>query len=108
MAGGVMQDPKAAIVDSMVGRPFWPLDMPEHTVCGETYEGQKIRAGGVMTVWNDMLLMDAIDGVDFYSRGVRGYEKACLEVAERMYGMTAAEGLKHWLTMPKREQKAVN
>ena len=108
MAGGVMQDPKAAIVDSMVGRPFWPLDMPEHTVCGETYEGQKIRAGGVMMAWNDMLLMDAIDGVGTYARTVRPHNLPFLEAAERMYGMTAAEGLKHWLTMPKRERKAVN
>jgi hypothetical protein len=103
-----MSDPKAAIFDDMVGRPFWPLSLPEHSVCGETFEGQKIRAAGVETVWNDMLLMDTVEGEGFYFRGAGKYERACLEVAERMYAMSAAEGLKHWLTMPKRERKAVN
>ncbi len=101
-------DPKAAVIDSLVGRPFWLLGIPEHSVCGETFDGQKIRAAGVETVWNDMLLMDAIDGIGTYSRRVQGFEASCLEVAERMYGMTAAEGVAHWLTMPKQDRKAVN
>ena len=54
-----------------------------------------------------MLLMDAIDGVGTYARSVVGYETACLEVAEHMYGMSAAEGLKHWLGMPKESTKAI-
>ena len=100
-------DPKLAVFDDMVGRPFMPLGLPDHSVCGEPYEGQKIRAGGVETVWNDMLLMDAVEGEGYYLRAAGKYERACLEVAERMYGMSATEGLKHWLGLPK-VKKEVN
>ena len=51
-------------------------------------------------VWNDMLLMDAIEGAGYYARMVRQRNLDFLKLAERLYGVSAADGLKHWLTLP--------
>lgn len=98
-----MSPSKLKVMDSMVGRPFvlLPGSPANHVVCGETYEGVKIRALAVQSVWNDMLLMDAIEGPGAYAGGLSSFNRACLEIAERLYGVTAAEGVKIWLQLPK-------
>ena len=101
-------DPKHAVMDSLVGKPFMllPGKPSEHEVLGETSEGFKMRAGGVQMVWNDMLFMDAIEGAGYYARMVRLRCRTIqrnldfLKLAESLYGVSAADGLKHWMTLP--------
>jgi hypothetical protein len=103
-----MSPQKQAVMDSMVGRPFvlLPGKPAGHVVMGESWGGQKLRAAEVQQVWNDMLLMDAIQGKGFYLRHARPTEAACIEVAERFYGMSASDAVTHWLALG-RTYKAV-
>ena len=96
------EDSKSAVMDSLVGKPFMllPGKPSEHEVLGETSEGFKMRAGGVQMVWNDMLLMDAIEGAGYYARMVRQRNLDFLKLAESLYGVSAADALKHWMTLP--------
>ena len=90
-------------VDQFIGLPFVliPGIPPDHTIAGETYEGVKLRVGAVQMVWNDMLLMDAISGIGTYARTALPLELACIEVAERLYGVKAADAVARWVLMPK-------
>ena len=90
-------------MDSLVDMPFvlLPGKPQNHKVMAHTDGGIKVRAGAVQTVWNDMLLMDAIGGVGSYALRANGFELKILALAEEFYGMSATDGLKHWLTLPK-------
>ena len=90
--------------DPLVGMPFvlLPGTPANHVVVGETWDGTKLRAEQVQMVWNDMLLMDAIAGVGSYaSHSLNALEKAALEIAERLYGISAAAAVPKWLMYPK-------
>ena len=100
----MFSDPKRAVIDSLVGMPFvlLPGKPADHKVMGHTRDGSiKVRAAAVQTVWNDMLLMDAIDGAGSYAGRAGEFELKVLELAEEFYGVSAADGLKRWLTLPK-------
>ena len=88
--------------DAMVGRPFvlLPGNPPDHVVLGESKrDGHKIRCAGVMTVWNDMLLVDAVEGPGTYLIRAGQREAEYLEVAERHYGCSAGDAIRVWLEL---------
>jgi hypothetical protein len=96
MASGINFEP-------FIGLPFVliPGMPPDHVIAGETHEGVKLRVGAVQMVWNDMLLMDAIQGPGTYVGSALPLELACIEVAERLYRVKAADAVKRWVLMPK-------
>lgn len=94
---------KQGIMDGLVGKPFvlLPGKPADHVVCGEDKsDGTKYRAAGVMQVFNDMLLMDAIEGSGTYERMCSRRNAAFLEVAVRLYGMSCKDALEWWLKIP--------
>jgi hypothetical protein len=90
--------------DPHVGRPFViaPGNPPEHKAVWEFEDGTKMRAGHVMQVWNDALLMDAIEGrPGAFAEHAEPNAKRCLWLAEMLYGLTYGEMYAAWLTIPK-------
>ena len=97
-------DPKLAVIDSLMGMPFvlLPGKPAGHKVMAHTRDGRiKVRAAAVQGVWNDMLLMDAIDGAGSYAGRAGEFELKILELAEEFYGVSAADAVKRWLQFPK-------
>lgn len=96
---------KKAAMDSLIGMPFMLLPgcPPDHVICGEVKrDSTKIQANAVMQVFNDMLLIDAVEGSGAYkTSGLSDYNAAALEIAERLYGVSCADALKHWMTLPR-------
>jgi hypothetical protein len=89
--------------DPHLGRPFViaPGYPPQHRVVWKFQDGTKLRAGDVMQVWNDALLMEAIEGKGSYLKTAKEMETRALWVAEMLYGLTLDEMFNAWLNIPK-------
>jgi hypothetical protein len=100
---GMMAQGIVARAKALVGMPFMrlPGNPPDHLVAGETYEGVKLRVEDVEMVWNDAILLDAIHGGGKYRGVAYPMDRAALEIAERLYGVSLAQAVEHWLTLPK-------
>lgn len=97
------QSEKNAIVDTLLGKPFVLLPgLPVgHRIVGRDSEGCPISVDAVEGLWNDALLIDAVEGPGHYaSLSLSPREVAILALAESLYGATLAEGIEYWLTLP--------
>lgn len=92
-----MTPEKKAKIDAQIGKPFvrLPGEPSQHKVVGETSDGFKVRVAAVEMVWNDALLMNAIEGDGTYeglypldeNGGIGGRQRQILELARKLYGV---------------------
>ena len=94
--------------DELVGKPFviLPGNPPDHKVVS-AWRGEKVRAGGVMQVWNDALLICSIEGGDAYMKGTGERNRAYLRIGETLYGILFTEMLAKWQAMPNLKQAII-
>ena len=87
--------------DELVGKPFviLPGNPDGHKVVAE-WRGDKVRAGGIMQVWNDALLAISMYGGDAYMQRCGERERNYLRIGERLYGTSFTSMLETWQAIP--------
>lgn len=96
MAGGevMTNEERLKRADAYRGTPFkrLPGDPPQHKVLGALADGFIVRVSVVEMVWNDMLLMNAIEGDGTYEAlyplddNGGCPQRQILELARKLYG----------------------
>lgn len=97
-----MNKTKQRQMDKLVGKPFVlpPTNCEDHKVVGELKDGEKIRCAQAMTVFNDGLLYDALEGIGKFRSTLDNRYKEVLAIAELLYGIKLEVAVPIWLELP--------
>ena len=93
---------KVRIAETLIGKPFvsLPGHPPEWQTITTTKEGIELRVAVIEQVFNDALLMDAIEGPGTFHQTAGPLEQIALTAALQAYNTTLENALTIWLKLP--------